>query len=196
VARRRFSHNAHDPWVDSREQLAQEFELANYLSGVGYPVARRIGSPSTWREPMCWSPSTSPTMGGDLDSHHLGQQLVRLHALSTSNLDRVESLRLVAQEGLPFEVLVPTRLVRWWRDCGCWCRRSPTCFPMRFSVTHLAQRRNVRRLLHLDVRRANLRWRRGTCPAFIDWSNAIVATPASSWPGSRRSPAARERPRS
>jgi hypothetical protein len=26
VARRRFSHNAHDPWVDSREQLEQEFE--------------------------------------------------------------------------------------------------------------------------------------------------------------------------
>jgi len=178
VARRRFSHNAHDPWVDSREQLAQEFELANYLSGVGYPVARphRLAFDVAGADVLVSEYVADD--GGDLDSHHLGQQLVRLHALSTSNLHRVESLRLVAQEGLPFEVLVPTRLVRWWRELRLLVPEIPDMLPDAVLRDAVAQRRNVRRLLHLDVRRANLRCVGGRVRALIDWSNAIVGDPA------------------
>ena len=172
AARRRFSHNAHDPWVDSREQLAQEFELASYLTGVGYPVARprRLALDVAGTDVLISDYVVDD--GGGLDSDRLGEQLVRLHALTPSNP------RLVAQEGLPFEVLAPTRLARWWRELRARVPEIPDMLPEAVLRGAVAQRRDVRRLLHLDVRRVNLRCVGGRVLAFIDWSNAIIGDPA------------------
>lgn len=178
VARRRISHNAHDPWVDSREQLEQEFVLANYLIGTGFPVARphRLALDAAGTDVLVSEYVADD--GADLDSYQLGRQLVRLHALEPSNVQLVASLRLVAQERLPFEVLVPTRLARWWRELRRLVPELPDMLPDAVLRGALAQRRNVRRLLHLDVRRANLRCVGGRVRAFIDWSNAILGDPA------------------
>jgi aminoglycoside phosphotransferase (APT) family kinase protein len=178
VARRRFSHNAHDPWVDSREQLKQEFVLADYLVGAGFPVARphRLAFDVAGTDVLVSEYVADD--GAELDSYRLGQQLVRLHALTPSNLHMVASLRLVAQEGLPFEVLIPTRLARWWRELRLLVPEIPDMLPDAVLRDALAQRRNAGRLLHLDVRRANLRCVGGRVRAFIDWSNAILGDPA------------------
>jgi aminoglycoside phosphotransferase (APT) family kinase protein len=172
AARRRFSHNAHDPWVDSREQLAQEFELASYLTGVGYPVARprRLALDVAGTDVLISDYVVDD--GGGLDSYRLGEQLRRLHTLTPSNP------RLVAQEGLPFEVLAPTRLARWWRELRLRVPEIPDMLPDAVLRDAVAQRQNVRRLLHLDVRRVNLRCVGGRVLAFIDWSNAIIGDPA------------------
>jgi aminoglycoside phosphotransferase (APT) family kinase protein len=172
VARRRFSHNAHDPWVDSRQQLEQEFLLANHLIGAGYPVARphRLALDVDGTDVLVSDYVADD--GAGLDCYHLGQELVRLHALKPT------SVRLVAQEGLPFEVLVPTRLARWWRELRLLVPEIPDMLPDAVLRDALAQRRDVRRLLHLDVRRTNLRCVGGRVRAFIDWSNAILGDPA------------------
>lgn len=169
---RRFSRNAHDPWVDSRQQLEQEFLLADHLLGAGYPVARPhrlvLGVDGT---DVLVSDFVADD-GASLDCYHLGQELARLHALKPTNV------RLVAQEGLPFEVLVPTRLARWWRELRLLVPEIPDLLPDAVLRDALAQRQNLRRLLHLDVRRTNLRCVGGRVRAFIDWSNAILGDPA------------------
>jgi aminoglycoside phosphotransferase (APT) family kinase protein len=178
VARRRFSHNAHDPWVDSRAQLEQEFVLADYLASAGYPVARphRLALDVAGTDVLVSDYVADD--GGDLDNYALGRQLAQLHAVKPSNLRLVASLRLVAQEGLPFEVLIPTRLVRWWRELQRLVPEIPEMLPDAILHAALAQRRNARGLLHLDVRRPNLRCVGGHVRAFIDWSNAILGDPA------------------
>jgi aminoglycoside phosphotransferase (APT) family kinase protein len=90
----------------------------------------------------------------------------------------VADLRLVAQEGLPFEVLAPTRLARWWRELQLLVPEIPDMLPDAVLRGAVAQRRNARSLLHLDVRRTNLRCVGGRVRAFIDWSNAILGDPA------------------
>lgn len=172
VARRRFSPNAHDPWADSREFLEQEFALASYLVGVGCPVARphRLALDVAGTDVLV--SDYVPDDGGGVDSYHLGQQLARVHALKPSNL------RLAAQEGLPFETLVPTRLARWWSELRLLVPELPDMLPDAVLRGAVAQRRGVRRLLHLDVRRSNLRCVGGRVRAFIDWANAIVGDPA------------------
>jgi aminoglycoside phosphotransferase (APT) family kinase protein len=172
VARRRYSHNAHDPWVDSRDLLEQEFALASYLLSVGCPVARprRLEFDVAGTDVLV--SDYVPDDGASLDSYHLGQQLVRLHALKPLNV------RLSAQESLPFEVLAPTRLARWWRELQLLVPGMPDMLPDAVLRDAVAQRRDIRRLLHLDVRRANLRCVGGRVQAFIDWSNAIIGDPA------------------
>jgi aminoglycoside phosphotransferase (APT) family kinase protein len=172
VARQRFSHNFHDPWVDSREQLQQEFTLATYLTGVGYPVARprRLSFDVAGTDVLVSDYVADD--GAGVDNRHLGQQLARLHALKPSDL------RLVTQEGLPFDTLVATRLARWWRELQLLVPEIPDMLPDAVLLGALAQRRDARRLLHLDVRRTNLRCVGGRVQAFIDWSNAILGDPA------------------
>lgn len=171
VARRRFSPNAHDPWADSREFLEQELALASYLAGVGYPVARpRQLALDVAGTDVLISDYVADD-GADVDSYHLGQQLVRLHAIKPLNL------RLASQEGLPFEVLIPTRLARWWTELQLLVPEIPDMLPDAVVRGALAQRRNQRRLLHLDVRRSNLRCVEGRIQAFVDWSNAIIGDP-------------------
>jgi aminoglycoside phosphotransferase (APT) family kinase protein len=176
VARRRFSGNAHDPFVDSRQQLEQEFVLADYLTGAGFPVARprRLALDVAGTDVLV--SDYIPDDGGELDSYRLGQQVAQLHALRPATVRLVAGLHLVTQEGLPFEVLVPTRLVRWWHQLRRLVPDLPDMLPETLLRVALARRR-VRRLLHLDVRRPNLRCVGGGVAAFIDWSNAILGDP-------------------
>lgn len=172
VARRRFSPNAHDPWADSREFLEQEFSLASYLTGVGCPVARprRLALDVAGTDVLVSDYVADD--GAGLDCYQLGQQLARLHALKPSYR------RLAAQEGLPFEALVPTRLARWWRELQLLVPEIPDMLPDAVLRGAVGQRRDVSRLLHLDVRRVNLRCVGGRVLAFIDWGNAIFGDPA------------------
>jgi aminoglycoside phosphotransferase (APT) family kinase protein len=178
VARRRYSHNFHDPWVDSREQLRQEYLLAEHLLGAGFPVARphRLALDVAGTDVLVSEFVADD--GGELDSYHLGRQLLRLHAVKPDALPVVAGLRLVAQEGLPFEVLAPTRLARWWRELRQLVPEIPAMLPDAVLRAAVARRRDARSLLHLDVRRANLRCAGGRVRAFIDWSNAILGDPA------------------
>lgn len=172
VARRRFSPNAHDPWADSREFLEQEFAVVTYLTDVDYPVARPRRLALNVAGTDLLVSDYVPDDGAELDSYRLGLQLVRLHALKPPNL------RLASQEGLPFEALVPTRLTRWWRELQLLVPEIPNMLPDAVLRGALASRRHLRCLLHLDVRRANLRCVGGRVQAFIDWSNAILGDPA------------------
>lgn len=178
VARRRYSHNFHDPWVDSREQLRQEYVLAEHLLGTGYPVARphRLALDVAGTDVLVSEYVADD--GAEVDSYRLGQLLVRLHAVPPSDVRLVADLRLVAQEGLPFEVLAPTRLTRWWGELRLLVPRLPPMLPEPVLRAALAGREHARSLLHLDVRRTNLRCVGGRVRAFIDWSNAIVGDPA------------------
>jgi aminoglycoside phosphotransferase (APT) family kinase protein len=172
VARQRYSHNAHDPWVDSRVLLNQEFALAGYLADAGCPVARprRLILDVAGTDVLISDYVADD--GAGLDSFLLGQELARLHALKPPRV------RLSAQEGVPFEVLAPARLARWWRELQVLVPGLPDMLPDAVLRAAVAQRRDVRRLLHLDVRRTNLRCVGGRVRAFIDWSNAIVGDPA------------------
>jgi aminoglycoside phosphotransferase (APT) family kinase protein len=172
VARRRFSPNAHDPWADSREYLEQEFALASYLDGVGWPVARPHWLAFDIAGTDVLVSEYVADDGTSLDCYHLGRQLAQLHALEPSNV------RLAAQEGLPFETLVPTRLARWWEELHRLLPEIPDMLPDAVLRDALAQRQGLRCLLHLDVRRSNLRCVGGRVRAFIDWSNAIIGDPA------------------
>ena len=107
-----------------------------------------------------------------MDARSLGRQLVRLHALT------LPDLRLASQEGLRFEELAPARLTRWWGELQRLLPGLPDMLPGEVLRSALRPRRHLRSLLHLDVRRSNLRCVEGQVHAFIDWSNAMIGDPA------------------
>jgi aminoglycoside phosphotransferase (APT) family kinase protein len=171
-AHSRFDSNVNDPHVDTSALLVQEHAITSYLTRHGFPVARPVelvrGLSAT--EPDVLISDYVSDDGARLDSAALGGLLARLHRLPAPGL------RLIASEGLAVGELIPVRLVRRWREIARLVER----WPQPPAVEHLREpsaNRTDNRLLHLDVRAANLRCVGGGVSAFLDWSNALIGDP-------------------
>ncbi|MFE4517472.1 phosphotransferase family protein [Kitasatospora sp. NPDC056783] len=173
IAHRRFDSNANDPYVDTRDLLVQEYTVARHLAAHGLPVARPrelvLGD-----DPGCPDVLLSDYVeddGSPLDSHALGRLLARLHAVPPPRL------RPVAAEGGGTAEAVAARTARRWAEVG---RRvadwpePPAAGPLAGRLAGLTERS----LLHLDVRSSNIRRARGNATALLDWSNALLGSPA------------------
>ncbi|MGW7445857.1 phosphotransferase family protein [Kitasatospora sp. NPDC054795] len=173
LAHRRFDSNANDPYVDTRALLVQEHAIARHLAERGLPVARA-------RELVLADDPNSPDVllsdyvdddGSPLDSHTLGQLLAQLHQVTPPRLHPV-----AAEGGSTVDVLT-TRIGRRWAELARRVDDLPEPPAADLLARHLSSLTGTS-LLHLDVRSSNIRRSRGRTTALLDWSNALLGTPA------------------
>ncbi|MBO4209752.1 phosphotransferase family protein [Micromonospora echinofusca] len=169
AAGHRFQANANDPEVDTRALLTWEHTVTSHLAGHGIPVAAP-------RELALGDPDVSVSDFVDDDGqgpepYRLGSLLRRLHGVPPP------AARPVAHEGLPTGRLVPRRIARRWREVAARVPDLPAPPPVDRLAAAVAGRPQDR-LLHLDVRAANLRCVDGRVHALLDWSNALIGDPA------------------
>ncbi|MET7329714.1 hypothetical protein [Nonomuraea sp. NPDC005650] len=173
VGERRFDSNVNDPWVDTRALLSQEHRLTRWLSDHGLPVPEPVTLvlAETSDEPDLLVSRYVDDDGSELDCFHLGELLARLHTLS------LPGPRPVAAEHLPAPRLVVGRILRRWREIARLRDGWPPP-PSPGRLLPIAAPLSRAALLHLDVRRANVRCHKGGVRALLDWSNALHAHPA------------------
>ncbi|MEU1289579.1 aminoglycoside phosphotransferase family protein [Kitasatospora sp. NPDC005856] len=173
LAHRRFDSNANDPHVDTRALLVQEHAIARHLATHGLPVARA-------RELVLADDPNSPDVllsdyvdddGSPLDSHALGQLLARLHQVTPPRLHPV-----AAEGGSTTDALI-TRIGRRWAELARYTDDLPEPPAADVLARHLTPLTGTS-LLHLDVRSSNIRRHQGRTTALLDWSNALLGTPA------------------
>ncbi|MGV9378836.1 phosphotransferase family protein [Nonomuraea sp. NPDC003707] len=173
VGERRFDSNANDPRVDTRALLRQEYRLTRLLGDHGLPVPEPVALvlAETPDEPDLLISRYVEDDGSELDCFRLGELLARLHAVP------LPGPRPVAAEHLTASRLVVGRILRRWREIARlrdgW---PPPPAPGRLLPIAAPLSRGA--LLHLDVRRANVRCHQGRVRALLDWSNALHAHPA------------------
>ena len=173
VGERRFDSNVNDPFVDTRALLVQEYELTRFLGEHGVPVAEPVdlvlsASPA---EPDVLVSQYLPDDGSTLDWFALGGILARLHSLAPPPVD------LVAGENLPVARLIVERLLRRWAEIGRMVASWPRP-PAADALALVAARLGDGSLVHLDVRRENVRCQQGALAGLLDWSNALRADAA------------------
>jgi hypothetical protein len=183
VGERRFDSNVNDPRVDTRALLRQEYRLTRLLSDHGLPVPEPVALvlAETPDEPDILISCYVEDDGSELDCFRLGELLARLHALP------LPGPRPIAAEHLPPPRLVVGRILRRWREIARlrddW---PPPPSPGRLLPIAAPLGRGA--LLHLDVRRANVRCHKGGVRALLDWSNALHAHPALEFGRAGRKP--------
>ncbi|MFI2606480.1 phosphotransferase family protein [Kitasatospora sp. NPDC018619] len=173
LAHRRFDSNANDPHVDTRALLVQEHAVARHLAAYGLPVARARelvladdpGSPDVLLSDYV------PDDGSPLDSHALGRLLAELHRVPPPRL------RPVAAEGAGTAEAVAARIGRRWAELARLVDDLPEP-PAAALLTRQLAGLTEDSLLHLDVRSSNIRRAHGRATALLDWSNALLGTPA------------------
>ncbi|MFJ7906047.1 phosphotransferase family protein [Kitasatospora sp. NPDC096204] len=173
LAHRRFDSNANDPHVDTRALLVQEHAIARHLAEHGLPVARARelvladdpGSPDVLLSDYV------PDDGSPLDSHALGRLLARLHRVPPPRL------RPVAAEGGTTAEALAARIARRWAELAHRVDDWPAPPAPGLLARHLSPLTGSS-LLHLDVRSSNIRRHQGRTTALLDWSNALLGTPA------------------
>ncbi|MFE4360270.1 MULTISPECIES: phosphotransferase family protein [Streptomycetaceae] len=173
LAHHRFDSNANDPHVDTRALLVQEHAIARHLAEHGLPVARA-------RELVLADDPDSPDVllsdyvpddGTPLDSHALGRLLARLHQAPPP------PLHPVAAEGGTTAGVLTTRIARRWAELARLVADWPEPPAPDLLARHLSPLTGTS-LLHLDVRSSNIRRHQGRTTALLDWSNALLGTPA------------------
>ncbi|QFY13521.1 phosphotransferase [Nonomuraea phyllanthi] len=172
VAGRRCDSNANDPLVDTRALLVQERRLARFVLARGLPAAAPLdlilsSSPDV---PDSLVSAYVPDDGSPLDPYRLGGVLARLHALAPPGPP------LVAAEGMPAARLLVRRVLRRWAEVGR-LRQDWPAAPPGSVLAAAAAALGEGSLLHLDVRRPNVRCRAGEVSALLDWSNALRGDP-------------------
>lgn len=164
----RFGSNLNDPRVDTRRLLRWEDAVARHLDGLGFPVAKPhslvLGQPDVLVSEFV------PDDGRGADQRRLGAVLRRLHRLPPPRR------RPVAEEGATVTELLPTRIIRRWTALAGLVPDLPPPPAYRDMIAALANR-PMNRLVHLDVRAANLRCVGGEVRGLLDWSNALIADP-------------------
>ncbi|MEQ4718332.1 phosphotransferase [Nonomuraea sp. B19D2] len=177
VAERRFDSTVNDPRVDTRALLRQEYRLARLLRDHGLPVAEPVTLilGETFDEPDILVSRYVEDDGSELDSFLLGGLLARLHALPLPEL--LPGLRLVAAGRSTAPRLLVGRILRRWNEIGRLTDDWPPA-PSADRLLPIAAPLGHGCLLHLDVRRANVRCHKGEVRALLDWSNAVLAHPA------------------
>lgn len=172
IGEKRYDSNVNDPWVDTRALLVQEYRLTGLLHEHGLPVAVPLDLmlSTTPDEPDMLVSQYVEDDGSALDSFRLGATLARLHDL------RASMPPLTACEDLTPAELVVRRVLRRWEEIGRLRQGWPR--PPRIGeLFPIAAPLNKGTLLHLDVRRANVRCQCGVVTAILDWSNALRAHP-------------------
>lgn len=176
VAHRRFDSNANDPEVDTRALLVQEHAVTRHLAAHGLPVARARALLLA-RDPASPDVLLSdyvPDDGSELDSFALGQLLARLHRTPAP------SLTPVAAQGGCTASAISARIGRRWAEVGRLVGDWPGAPPVPLVAGRLTGLAGLTEdsLVHLDVRSANIRRRQGRPVALLDWSNALLGSPA------------------
>lgn len=173
LAHRRFDSNANDPHVDTRSLLQQEYDIATHLAAHGLPVARarELVLADQPNSPDVLLSAYVPDDGSELDSFALGQLLARLHAVPPPRLTPV------AAESVPTALAIAARILRRWSEVGHHVADWPEPPDASLVAGHLTSVTEGS-LLHLDVRSDNIRRRRGQTVALLDWSNALLGSPA------------------
>ncbi|MFF4383444.1 phosphotransferase family protein [Kitasatospora sp. NPDC001547] len=173
LAHRRFDSNANDPHVDTRALLVQEYAVARHLAEHGLPVARarELVLADDPNSPDVLLSDYVPDDGSPLDSHALGRLLARLHRVPPPRLHPV-----AAEGGTTADALIG-RIGRRWAELARLVDDWPEPPAAGLLARHLSSLTEDS-LLHLDVRSSNIRRHQGRTTALLDWSNALLGTPA------------------
>lgn len=169
LAGQRLSSNANDPHVDVRDLLIQEYRLTQHLAEAQFAVAEPIElylSDQDNKPDMLMSRYV-PDDGSRLDGHQLGATLASLHRISPP------SLTPVAAEATSVARVIVDRILRRWNEVGCLVSDWPEP-PAVAALTNALTRVGTTSLVHLDVRRDNIRASDGCAVALLDWSNALL----------------------
>ncbi|HEY0641148.1 MAG TPA: aminoglycoside phosphotransferase family protein [Pseudonocardiaceae bacterium] len=165
----RYQSNANDPLVDTRALLTWEHRITGWLTERGVPVARPLELALADNGPDVLVSAYVPDDGGPVDPGRLGALLAALHRLDATGLTPV------AAGGGPASAVVVGRLVRRWATAATLADLPAP--PPPNTLAGLLTGRPTGSLLHLDVRRPNLRCAGGAVSALLDWSNALVGDP-------------------
>lgn len=165
----RFQLNPNDGHVDTRSMLRWEYVVARHLDRLGFPVA-------TPRELFLGESDVLVSDfvvddGFGADQVALGALLRRLHDAP------LPPIAPVATHGLPAAQLVSRRIANRFAELAAYVPTLPPAPPVEALIEVLASQ-PTGRLLHLDVRRSNLRCTGGTIGGVLDWSNSLVGDPA------------------
>jgi aminoglycoside phosphotransferase (APT) family kinase protein len=163
----RYQSNANDPDIDTRALLTWEHDVTGWLAARGIPVAVPLELAHTPGDalPDVLVSSHVPDDGDAVDGVQLGGLLAALHRL------RPTTPRPPAARGRPAAEVVRNRLRRRWATAAALSPDVPQ--PAPDPMLTIADR-PPGSLLHLDVRRPNLRCRDGAVLALLDWSNALI----------------------
>ncbi len=172
VPRDRIFSNVNDAHIESRTLLDQEFALMRHLETQGIS---QIPTPISDLDAAGFGAlimTYVPSDDSKPDEYKLGQLLASIHSMEPPELS------LSAQEGEEIPELIPHRLERRWRELKTFVHdllELPDFGTLRATLENT---RDVKQLLHMDFREANLRTEQGNILAVVDWSNALLGHPA------------------
>jgi aminoglycoside phosphotransferase (APT) family kinase protein len=172
VPRDRIFSNVNDAHIDSRLLLDQEFAIMQHLRAQGLT---QVPQPISDLEAAGFGAlvmSYVPSDGSPPDEFALGQLLARIHTVTPPQL------QLSAQEGYEIPELIANRLSRRWKELTVFVPDLDHLPSPQTITNDLKAIADVKRLLHMDFRQANLRTQKGVVLAVVDWSNAVLGHPA------------------
>jgi fructosamine-3-kinase len=172
VPRDRVFSNVNDAYIDSRVLLDQEFAIMRHLRAhdmtqIPEPISD-LKAAGFGALVMSYVPSD----GSKPDEHGLGQLLAKVHTVPPPDL------KLSAQEGCTIPELIDSRMARRWKELAVFARDLPDLPVSGVIAKALEKIIEVKQLLHMDFREANLRTQNGRVLAVVDWSNALLGHPA------------------
>ncbi|QSZ50199.1 phosphotransferase [Arthrobacter sp. D5-1] len=155
--------------VSAETLQRQEMMLAHWASDNGIPSAAAIDLVMQDGFPVLILEVVDDD-GSDLDCSALGSVIASMHRLP------VPGLPLVAQAGRPWDARLVDRLEE--RYSRLRIRHSlPNLPPSATLQATLERNSSEPRLMHMDLRRQNVRVRSGQPLAIFDWSNTLAAPP-------------------
>jgi aminoglycoside phosphotransferase (APT) family kinase protein len=170
AAAERFSSNDNDPQVDARRLLAQEAAIAELLGRSQVPIARVRELVVDDRLDLLVTDWVEDD-GSDVRDADVLRLLSHLHAIP------LPALELVAQEHPSAAATVAHRTARRLETVARLADLEDAPIPAPDALRAAAELPGES-LLHLDVRRANMRVRGTELGALVDWTNALVGPPA------------------
>lgn len=165
----RLSSNANDPHVDARKLLVQEYRITKHLAEAGFPVAEPIELhlADHDKEPDMLMSRYVPDDGSTPDGYQLGSMLGSLHRVAPPMLTPV------AAEATSTSQVLANRVLRRWAEVGNVVTDWPAP-PVSAALNAALAEIGTGSLVHLDVRRDNIRGCDGRAVALLDWSNALL----------------------
>jgi len=172
IPRERWHCSGNDDRVDTRLLLEQEFEIARHFHELGLPVPKPFELfVSDDFDFLASEFVENDGNGMAVDIAELGALVGKLHGLPSPELE------LVCAEGVDIDILLARRISDRLERLR---ERTEIDFP-RVDVEGLLRsspQEVESRLLHMDVRPANVLVRAGHIAAIVDWSNALYGEPS------------------
>ena len=166
---RRFPGGSYGPGVDCRALLRQERELAEWAAGLGVPVPTPFALHETEEQDVLVMAFVEAD-DGEPDPAAFGHLLRTLHDAPPPAL-----VPFTHGPSGDMPSAVADRILHRIERLAGLGEMLPSPDP---AALREALRPTRRSLLHLDLRPANLRCRRGRIAAVFDWSNALIGDPA------------------